>query len=198
MAYRFKLSTDAPEKLKVHVIVKSTLDFLNVGGHEYTLSLDGGEPVTVNFNRDLVDREPHMYTTFYPTVARRVVESVVELSVHSSDVHELVLRPRHYGIVFEKIVIDFGGYREQYLFGRRADWCLINRVREKTIIAVSLGKGVMILLICTAKSLIPAIRDKKHVHLPLVSGRVTHRNSATFDLKVKRLLTLNETFEWCL
>ena len=102
--------------MKVHVIVKSTLDFLNVGGHEYTVSLDGSESQTVNFNKTLVDRQPYMYSEFYPTIARRIVEKVVELPVGQADVHELTIQPRHPGIVFEKIVVDFGGYQPSYLF----------------------------------------------------------------------------------
>jgi hypothetical protein len=100
--------------------VKSTLDFLNVGGHEYTVSMDGSEPQTVNFNKTLVDRQPYMYSEFYPAVARRVVEKVVELPVGRADVHELTIAPRHPGIVFEKIVVDFGGYAPQYLFGEES------------------------------------------------------------------------------
>ena len=117
IAYRFSLP-DSVTKIKVHVVVKSTLDFLNVGGHEYAVSLDGGEPQVVNFNKTLVDRQPYMYSEFYPTIARRVVEKVVELPVKATaGTHELVLQPRHPGIVFEKIVVDFGGYQPSYLFG---------------------------------------------------------------------------------
>ncbi|MCR5680489.1 MAG: glycosyl hydrolase 115 family protein [Prevotella sp.] len=116
IAYRFALPEDT-RQVKVHVVVKSTLDFLNVGGHEYTVSLDGSTPQTVNFNKTLVDRQPYMYSEFYPTIARRIVEKTVELPVGSgTDVHELVLQPRHPGIVFEKIVVDFGGYKPSYLF----------------------------------------------------------------------------------
>ena len=104
-------------KVKVHVVVKSTLDFLNVGGHEYTVSLDGSVPETVNFNKTLVDRQPYMYSDYYPAVARRIVEKTVELPVSKDGLHELTLRPQHPGLVFEKIVVDFGGYKPQYLFG---------------------------------------------------------------------------------
>ena len=117
LTYRFALPKDVKGSVKVHVVVKSTLDFLNVGGHEYTVSLDGSEPQTVNFNKTLVDRQPYMYSEFYPTIARRVVEKVVELPVASGDIHELTIRPKHPGIVFEKIVVDCGGYKSQYLFG---------------------------------------------------------------------------------
>ena len=120
LTYRFMLAGNAPAKVKVHVIVKSTLDFLNVGGHEYTVSMDGSEAQVVNFNKTLVDRQPYMYSVYYPAVARRVVEKVVELPVGNTDVHELTITPRHPGIVFEKVVVDLGGYQPQYLFGEES------------------------------------------------------------------------------
>ena len=118
LTYRFSLSplTNHQSTVKVHVVVKSTLDFLNVGGFEYTVSLDGGEPQVVNFNKTLVDRQPYMYEVFYPTIARRIVENTVELPVQEDGVHTLTLQPKHPGIVFEKIVVDAGGYQPSYLF----------------------------------------------------------------------------------
>jgi hypothetical protein len=120
LTYRFTLPAQAPAKVKVHVVVKSTLDFLNVGGHEYAVSLDNAEPQVVNFNKTLLDKQPYMYSEFYPAVARRVVEKVVELPVGNADIHELTLTPRHPGIVFEKVVVDLGGYQPQYLFGEES------------------------------------------------------------------------------
>ena len=120
LTYRFALPANAPAQVTVHVVVKSTLDFLNVGGHEYSVSLDGSEPQVVNFNKTLVDRQPYMYSEFYPAVARRIVEKTVTLPVSTQDVHELTLVPRHPGIVFEKIVVDCGGYQPQYLFGNES------------------------------------------------------------------------------
>ena len=119
LSYRFTLPKGI-DKVKVHVVVKSTLDFLNQGGHEYTVSLDYSYAQKVNFNKTLVDRQPYMYSEYYPTVARRVVENVVELPVGNTSEHELKLHPCHPGIVFEKIVVDFGGYQPQYLFGQES------------------------------------------------------------------------------
>ena len=120
LTYRFALPANAPAQVTVHVVVKSTLDFLNVGGHEYTVSLDGSEPQVVNFNKTLVDRQPYMYSEYYPAVARRIVEKTVTLPVSKQDFHELTIVPRHPGIVFEKIVVDCGGYQSQYLFGEES------------------------------------------------------------------------------
>ena len=128
LTYRFALP-ESTDKVKVRIIVKSTLDFLNVGGHECTVSLDGGQPETINFNKTLLDKQPYMYSVFYPTVARRVIEKEVTLpletsnfKLQTSNVHELTLRPRHPGLVFEKIVVDYGGYKPSYLFGTETEY----------------------------------------------------------------------------
>ena len=130
LTYRFALP-EGTKQVKVHVIVKSTLDFLNVGGHECTVSLDGGQPETINFNKTLLDKQPYMYSVFYPTVARRVIEKEVTLpletsnfKLQTSNVHELTLRPQHPGLVFEKIVVDYGGYKPSYLFGTETEYTL--------------------------------------------------------------------------
>ena len=115
LTYRFSLP-EGTTKVKVHIVVKSTLDFLNVGGHECLVSLDGQQPQTVNFNKTLLDQQPYVYSVYYPTVARRVIEKVVELPVSQDGTHELTLRPQHPGIVFEKLVVDYGGYKPSYLF----------------------------------------------------------------------------------
>ena len=116
LAYRILLP-DSVRQVCVHVIVKSTLDFLNQGGHEYEVSMDGSPSKRVNFNARLNEAPENIHGVYYPTVARRVVENKVELPVSPRSVHELTLRPLSPGIVFEKIVIDYGGYRPQYLFG---------------------------------------------------------------------------------
>ena len=119
LTYSFSLPADV-KSVKVHVVVKSTLDFLDAGGFEYAVSLDGSAPQVVNFNKTLVDRQPYMYSEYYPAVASRVVEKVVELPVQKDGVHSLTLQPKHPGIVFEKIVVDAGGYQPQFLFGKES------------------------------------------------------------------------------
>ena len=120
LSYRFLLP-DSVRQVSVHVIVKSTLDFLNRGGHEYEVSLDDSPLQRVNFNARLNEAPENIHSVYYPTVARRVVENKVKLPVSGSDVHVLTLRPLAPGIVFEKIVVDYGGYRPQYLFGAESE-----------------------------------------------------------------------------
>ena len=119
LIYRFKAK--GQKTAKVHIVTKSTLDFLDKGGLVYDVSIDKGQPVNVNFNSNLNEKPENIYSIYYPTVARRVVEKTVELPLDDSlDTHILTLHPQDPGIVFEKIVIDFGGYQRQYLFGKES------------------------------------------------------------------------------
>lgn len=122
LTYRMQLP-DGVDRADVHVIVKSTLAFKNKDGHRYAVSIDGGEEKIVNFNHNLNEDPANIYNIFYPTVARRVVENVVELPVGAGNggIHELKVRPLDEGIVFEKIVVDYGGYKPGYLSAKRPD-----------------------------------------------------------------------------
>ena len=127
LSYRFVVSpecvaTQSQTTVKVHVVVKSTLDYLNKGGLTYSVSLDGSEPQVVNFNHNLNEAKENIYSIFYPTVARRVVESVVTLPFDASkNEHTLTLSPNDPAIVFEKIVVDAGGYQPEFLFGEESE-----------------------------------------------------------------------------
>ena len=118
LEYRFK--ADGVKTAKVHVVTKSTLDFLDKGGLIYDVAIDGGESVSVNFNSNLNEKPENIYSIYYPTVALRVVEKEVELPIAEGDIHTLTIHPQDPGIVFEKIVIDLGGYEKQYLFGKES------------------------------------------------------------------------------
>ena len=119
LTYRFK--ADGAKTAKIHVVTKSTLDFLDKGGLVYDVTLDGNSPVSINFNANLNEKPENIYSIYYPTIARRVVEKEVELPLSASqDIHTLTIHPQDPGIVFEKIVIDLGGYYPQYLFGKES------------------------------------------------------------------------------
>ena len=119
LTYRFK--DNGTKTAKIHIITKSTLDFLDKGGLIYDVAVDGNSPVSVNFNANLNEKPENIYSIYYPTIASRVVEKEVELPLSASqDIHTLTIHPQDPGIVFEKIVIDLGGYQRQFLFGNES------------------------------------------------------------------------------
>ena len=114
LTYRFKMKTTDSDKVKVHVILKSTLDIHTQGGMYYEVAIDQAEKQRVCFNDKLNERQ----SVFYPTVARRVIDSVVELPFNNNNnEHTLTFAPCDPDVVIEKIVIDGGDYRQTYLFG---------------------------------------------------------------------------------
>ena len=118
ISYRWEQTSEA-EQATVTIVVKSTLDYLNQGGLRYAVSIDGGEEQTVNFNANLNEKPENIYSIYYPTVARRVVENQLQFPA-SKGMHTLVFRPLDPAIVLEKIVINLGGYHKQFLFGEES------------------------------------------------------------------------------
>ena len=103
--------SNGKQKVRIHVITKSTLDYLNKGGLTYGVSLDDASPVEVNFNKDLNEKPENIYNIYYPTIATRIVDQVIELELPATadGIHTLTLTPNDPAIIFEKIVIDGRG-----------------------------------------------------------------------------------------
>ncbi|MGN1228319.1 MAG: glycosyhydrolase, partial [Prevotella sp.] len=110
LTYKFSCTGDAKEA-RIHVIVKSTLDFLNQDGFTYSVSVDGGEAQIVNFNGNLNEKPENIYDIYYPTIAKRVVENTVTVPLSSTGdgTHTITITPNAPAIVFEKIVVDCTG-----------------------------------------------------------------------------------------
>lgn len=100
------------------MVLKSTLAFSRKEGHEYSIGFRGAKAERVNFNANLNENPENIYTIYYPTVARRVVENEVTLSLPASDngMYVLDFMPHDPAVVLEKIVVDFGGYEKSYLY----------------------------------------------------------------------------------
>lgn len=124
ISYKFKMNagkaadgnaSNGKQKVRIHVITKSTLDYLKKGGLTYGVSIDGATPVEVNFNKDLNEKPENIYNIYYPTIATRIVDQVIELELPATadGIHTLTLTPNDPAIVFEKIVIDGRGGKER-------------------------------------------------------------------------------------
>lgn len=112
------------KSVKVHLATKSTLPFHNGTGHSYRVRFRGGEAVERCFNDKLNEKPENIYTIFYPTVARRVVIETMELTLPEGEegLYDLCIEPLDPGIVFEKVVVDWGGYKPSYLMGNESPY----------------------------------------------------------------------------
>lgn len=136
LTYKFTLTSDV-NSIDIRLSMNSTLAFARLEGHRFMVSLDGGEEVEVNFNGRLNEKQENIYSIYYPTVASRVVESVVTFNLNGSvGEHILKIRPVEPGTVFEKIVVDCGGYEKSYLSG---DESPVNRPTEAGVIPSRFG-----------------------------------------------------------
>ena len=121
LTYKVELPADV-QNVTVHVATKSTLAFHDASGHSYRVGFKGAEAVERCFNDRLNEKPENIYSVYYPTVAQRVAVEKIDLALPTSTdgVYELVIEPLDPGIVFEKIVIDFGGYVPSYLMGNES------------------------------------------------------------------------------
>lgn len=123
---KLSYSVSLPEKtdsVEAIIVLRSNLAFSDPAGHCLTIGFGDETPVTVNTNGNLNEHPDNIYSIFYPTVARRVIEKKVKLPVpaHSkNDPLSLNITPLHPGITLEKIVLDFGGYAPSYLYGEES------------------------------------------------------------------------------
>ena len=114
LSYRFEIP-QGTDSVTCHVIVKSTLAF-DGAPHSYKAGI-GENETEIRFNADLNEDPENIYSTYYPTVARRVVEKSFTLPC-TPGWNVLTLTPLSPRTVFEKIVLDYGGYDAgAFLFG---------------------------------------------------------------------------------
>ncbi|MBR2064727.1 MAG: glycosyl hydrolase 115 family protein [Bacteroidales bacterium] len=122
LTYKMQIPEDV-KNVTVYVATKSTLAFHDEQGHSYRVGFKGAEAVERCFNERLNEKPENIYSVYYPTVARRVAIEKIDLALpQNTSEYELVIEPLDPGIVFEKIVVDFGGYQESYLMGTESPY----------------------------------------------------------------------------
>ncbi len=118
VTYRMKLPEGLTEA-RVIVVTKSNLAFENPKGHCFRIGFGDNKPKRINTNKTLLESGDNVYTVFYPTVARRIIQKEAKIPVAAADADgyvNLTITPADPGIVFEKIIVDLGGYKKSYLF----------------------------------------------------------------------------------
>lgn len=104
----------AAETVKVHLILKSTMPFLGMGGHRIKVGFAGAAPQEVNINKNLTWE--NQYTLMYPTGSARIIEKVLTLPLpRDASMWNLEFEPLDPGVVLHKVIIDLGGYTKSHL-----------------------------------------------------------------------------------
>ena len=111
--YKMKLNSNA-DSVKVRLFFGSTMPFIK-GGHNVAVSFEGCTEKILNINEDLTWK--NCYTKMYPTGASRIIEKevIIPLPKNKDGIVTLTICPFNPGIVFNKLIIDDGGYENTYL-----------------------------------------------------------------------------------
>jgi hypothetical protein len=92
----------------IHVLLAPTLNFNTNKGLRYALSIDSGKETIINFNG-------HYRGELGEWQARSIIESVTKMHIDKAGKHNLRVRILDNGIIFEKIMLNFGGLKPSYL-----------------------------------------------------------------------------------
>jgi hypothetical protein len=102
------LTTFAGGHAEVQVFLAPTLNFNANKGLRFALSLDGGEETVVNFNG-------HYRGELGKWQGERIIKTATPMKIGSAGNHTLRIRVLEPGIVFERILLDFGGLKPSFL-----------------------------------------------------------------------------------
>ena len=104
----YDIETVSSGEVAVNVWLAPTLNFNANKGLRYALSFNGGKEEIVNFNSQYRGELGNWQ-------AERIIKSVTKMSIDKSGKQTLRIRVLEPGIVFEKIMLDFGGLKPSYL-----------------------------------------------------------------------------------
>lgn len=117
----YKMKTDSTlSHVKIYLVLGATLPF-NLTGHRISVSVDGGKEQSMNINNDF--DWAHCYTKMYPAGAARIIEVAFDIDmIPKKEPHTLKISPLDPGIVFQKLVIDCGGYEKTRLYMKESEY----------------------------------------------------------------------------
>ncbi|MDR1557115.1 MAG: glycosyl hydrolase 115 family protein [Tannerellaceae bacterium] len=105
----YDLLTVSPEgEVDVQLWLAPTLNFNANKGLRYALSIDGGKEEIVNFNG-------HYDGSLGKWQGERIIRTATPMRIGGAGNHTLRIRVLEPGIVFEKILLNFGGLKASYL-----------------------------------------------------------------------------------
>lgn len=112
----YDLQTTSSGEVRVEVFVSPTLNFNANKGLRYALSFDGdATEKIVNFNG-------HYNGGLGAWQGERIIRTITKMSIPEAGNHTLRVRVLEPGIVFQKIIFNFGGLKPSYLGAPESDY----------------------------------------------------------------------------
>jgi len=104
----YDLKTVSSGEVEIQVFLSPTLNFNANKGLRYALSINGGKEEIVNFNG-------HYDGSLGQWQGERIIRSVTKMNIPEAGNHTVRIRVLEPGIVFQKIILNFGGLKRTYL-----------------------------------------------------------------------------------
>ena len=104
----YDLQTVSSGEVEITVFLSPTLNFNANKGLRYALSFDGGKEEIINFNG-------HYDGSLGRWQGERIIKSATKMSITGAGNRTLRIRALEPGIIFQKIILDFGGLKPSYL-----------------------------------------------------------------------------------
>jgi hypothetical protein len=104
----YDLQTVSSGEIEVQIFLSPTLNFNANKGLRYALSFNGGKEEIVNFNGQYRGELGNWQ-------GERIIRSTTKMSIAEAGKHTLRIRVLEPGIVFQKIILNFGGLKPSYL-----------------------------------------------------------------------------------
>jgi glyoxylase-like metal-dependent hydrolase (beta-lactamase superfamily II) len=104
----YDIQTESSGDVEIQILLAPTLNFNANKGLRYALSFDDGEEKIVNFNG-------HYRGELGPWQGESIIKSSEKMQIAKGGKHTLRIRVLETGIVFEKILLNWGGLKPSYL-----------------------------------------------------------------------------------
>ncbi len=112
----YDLQTVSAGEVEVVVFVSPTLNFNANKGLRYALSFDGGK------TEEIVNFNGHYDGSLGSWQGERIIRTITKMSVPEAGNNTLRVRVLEPGIVFQKIIFNFGGLKPSYLGAPESDY----------------------------------------------------------------------------
>jgi hypothetical protein len=125
LSYKY-VCAEVRDSVAVHIIFDCTLPFQS-RGHRVEVGFENAQAIVLDINSDLTWK--NNYSKMYPAAGQRIIEKLIKLKLPQHNVGDTLifqLSPLDPGVVFHKIIVDYGGFLPTHLKMQESDYIRLN------------------------------------------------------------------------